>query len=135
MSSDGAAGTPAALAVLAVALAGYGALGLLSAAFTLRHQRGDPIAFMLDMVSVLLGGVFFPVEVLPAPLRAASRFLPATHALEALRRVLLDGAGLREVAPSLGALALFAAIAAPIAYLAFRYAIRRAKDDGSLTQY
>jgi ABC-2 type transport system permease protein len=130
-----AAGIPAALAVLAVALAGYGALGLLSAAFTLRYQRGDPIAFMLDMVSVLLGGVFFPVEVLPAPLRAASRFLPATHALEALRRVLLDGAGLREVAPSLGALALFAAIAAPIAYLAFRYAIRRAKDDGSLTQY
>lgn len=130
-----AAGIPAALVVLAMALVGYGAMGLLSAAFTLRFQRGDPVAFMLDMVSVLLGGVFYPVEVLPAPLRAVSRYLPATHALEALRDALLRGAGLREVAGSLSSLALFAAVAAPLAWLAFRWAIRRAKDDGSLTHF
>ena len=128
-------GIPTALVVLAVAFAGYGAMGLLSAAFTVRFQRGDPVAFMLDMVSVLLGGVFYPVEVLPPPLQAASRFLPATHALEALRRALLGGAGLAEVAPSLAALAAFAAVGAPAAWLAFRWAIRRAKDDGSLTHF
>jgi ABC-2 type transport system permease protein len=128
-------GIPAALAVLALALWGYGALGLLSAAFTLRFQRGDPVAFMLDMVFVLLGGVFFPVEVLPSPLRAASRLLPSTHALEGLRRTLLSGAGLGEVTGPLAALAVFAAVASPLAWLAFRHAVRRAKDDGSLTHF
>ncbi len=129
------AGIPTALLALALALAAYGALGLLSAAFTLRFQKGDPVAFMLDMIFVLLGGVFYPVEVLPAPLRAVSRLLPSTHALEALRKTLLGGAGPAEVAGSLASLALFALVAAPLAWLAFRRAIRRAKDDGSLTHF
>lgn len=121
--------------VLAVALASYLALGLLSAAFTLRFKRGDPVAAFLDLASVLLGGVFFPVAVLPPPLQAAGAVLPLTHALEALRLAILRGATLAEVAPRLRVLLLCAAVLVPASLFAFGRAVRRARDDGSLTHF
>lgn len=124
-----------AASVLLLALASYVPLGLLSASFTLRYKRGDPVAAFLDLASVLLGGVFFPVAVLPAPLQAAGSVLPLTHALEALRLTLLRNAQLVDVFPQLRALAISAAVLVPLALLLFRAAVRRARDDGSLTHF
>ena len=125
----------AAAVVLLLALASYVPLGLLSASFTLRFKRGDPVAAFLDLASVLLGGVFFPVAVLPMPLQAAGRMLPLTHALEALRLALLRNAPLAELLPQLRALSLSAAVLLPFAFVLFRAAVRRARDDGSLTHF
>lgn len=121
--------------VLLLSLAAYAPLGLLSAAFTIRFQRGDPVAVFLNLVSVLLGGVFYPVTVLPAPLRAASQVLPLTHALEALRLTLLRGASVAEIAPQLRVLLACTAVLGPLALYAFRRAVRRAKELGSLTHF
>lgn len=125
----------AAAVVLGLAMASYLPLGLLSAAFTLRFKRGDPVAAFFDLVSVLLGGVLFPLAVLPPPLQAAASALPLTHALEGLRHALLRGASVAEIAPQLQALGLSAAILVPLSLLAFRRAVRRARDDGSLTHF
>ncbi|WP_373044600.1 ABC transporter permease [Vulgatibacter sp.] len=131
----GDANLGAAALVLLLALASYVPLGLLSAAFTLRFKRGDPVAAFLDLTSVLLGGVFFPVAVLPPPLQAVAQILPLTHALEGLRLSLLQGAGPSAVAPQLRLLAIAAAVLVPLAFLAFAAAVRRAKADGSLTHF
>lgn len=126
---------PAAAAALLLALACYLPLGLLSAAFTLHFKRGDPVAAFFDLVSVLLGGVLFPVAVLPPPLQAAARLLPLTHALEALRLALLRGASVEAIAPQLATLAWSAAVLIPLSLAAFRWAVRRARHDGSLTHF
>jgi ABC-2 type transport system permease protein len=73
--------------------------------------------------------------VLPPWLQSAGRLLPLTHALEALRLALLTGAGPAALAPSLGALALFACLLTPAGLGLFVYALRRARVDGSLTHY
>lgn len=125
----------AALGVLALAMGSYLALGLLSAAFTIRYKRGDPVAAFLDLVSVLLGGVFFPVAVLPAPLQVAAQWLPLTHALEGLRLALLQGAGGSDLLQPLSTLAICAAVLVPLSILAFGAAVRRARRDGSLTHF
>lgn len=125
----------AAVVVLLLSLACFLALGVLSAAFTLRFKRGDPIATALDWASALLSGVVYPVEVLPRELQQASRLLPTTHALEAFRGALIRGASLAELAPSLVWLAAFAAVVLPIALLAFRFAVRRAEEDGTLSHF
>jgi ABC-2 type transport system permease protein len=75
------------------------------------------------------------VEVLPAPLRSVADLLPLTHALEALRRALLTGADLASLVGPLSRLALFAAVLLPVSLAAFAWAVRRAKDDGSLTHF
>ena len=68
-----------------------------SAAFTLALKRGDPLLWLSGGLSWLLGGVFFPTDMLPGGLRQAALVLPITHALEALRATLLGDATLKDV--------------------------------------
>lgn len=125
----------AALLVAALTLCAFLSVGLLSAAFIIRFKRGDPVAWLLAAVSDLLGGVFFPVSVLPEPLRALSSLVPMTHALEGLRLALLRGAGVAEVAAQAGALAVFSAVLMPLGLFAFRRALEASRRDGSLGHY
>lgn len=124
-----------ALAVVAAAVLANAGLGLVNAAFVLVTKRSSPVAALLSLVTGLLAGVYYPVEVLPGWLRSLSLLLPATHALSALRKSLLGGASLSALVPDLLPLALFAVLLLPLGLVAFRVAIRWAKMDGSLAQY
>jgi ABC-2 type transport system permease protein len=83
----------------------------------------------------LLGGVLYPVTVLPGWLQPVSYLIPLTYSLRAMRRAILTGDSLSALSPDLLALSLFAAVLLPVSFLAFRYAVKRAKIEGSLTQY
>jgi ABC-2 type transport system permease protein len=121
--------------VVPFVLMAFVGLGLLTAAGTMLTRRANPVAVVLGAASVFLSGVLYPVTVLPRWLQSAGRLLPLTHALEALRRALLIGASPRELAPTLGTLALFGCLLTPAGLLLFVYALRRARVDGSLTHY
>lgn len=85
---------------------------------------------------MLLGGVYFPARAVGEPaLEAFAQFLPLTPALHALRHLLLRGATLAEVAPSITRLAIMAAILLPAGMLAFTAGVRHARRSGSLTHY
>lgn len=130
-----AAGLPAALLIFALTLTSCAGLGLFSAAFILMFKRGDPVAWLVAAASELLGGVYFPVAILPDWLRTLSLFIPMTHSLEGMRLALLKSASVREVAPQAAALALFTAVFLPLGAVFFRKALARAKKDGSLGHY
>lgn len=129
------ANLPAALLMLALTLSAFLSFGLLSAAFILRFKRGDPVAWFLAVASELLGGVYFPLDVLPGWLKNFSVFIPMTHALEGLRRALLSGAGISEVLPQIFALTLFTSIVFPLGLLLFRVCLKRAMEEGTLGHY
>jgi ABC-2 type transport system permease protein len=131
----GRANVPAALTVLFLSILTLSGLGILSACFAIIFKRGDPINFLINSVSALLGGVYYPVDVLPAWLQLLARFFPLTYSLEALRRALLVGDSLADLARDVGVLGVFSATLLPISLLAFRFAVRKAKRDGSLTQF
>lgn len=95
---------PAFGVTLILFLVAFRALGLLSAAFVLTFKRADPFSYALDMVSYLLCGIIYPVEVLPPVLRSVSRLLPATYAIQALRACGLDNAAIPQLLPAWGAL-------------------------------
>lgn len=48
---------------------------------------------------------------------------------------LLQGYSLGELAPEIGALVIFSAVLVPSSLLAFRYAVRKAKMEGTLVHY
>ncbi len=73
------------LTALVLGIGIYCCLGLMSASFVLLFKRGNPVAFLFDKASVLLGGVYFPVTVLPLHLRQCAEFFPLTHLLRLLR--------------------------------------------------
>lgn len=124
-----------ALVVLALAIPAFASFGVASAALILVIKRGESINLMLSTGSLVLGGVMYPIAVLPAWLQPVSRLLPITHALEAMRLALFQGATLGQLAPQLGMLALFAFVLLPLSLGAFWLAVRSTKASGTLAHY
>ncbi len=110
-------------------------VGVLSASFVLVYKVGNPFSWVLGTVSGLLGGVVFPISLLPPWIRWVSSLLPVTYALDGMRRSLLASAPLAEVLPDIAALAIFDAVLLPLSLVAFRLAVRKAKRDGTLSHY
>jgi len=131
----GTVNVPALLIVLVLTAACFLSLGMLSASFLLVFKLGNPVSWLFGSVSGLLGGILFPVAVLPPWLRGISVFLPVTHALEGLRLSLLSSVPFARVLPSIAALSVFAAVLLPLGFWTFRIALRKAKKDGTLTHY
>jgi len=125
----------ASMVVLVLSIAAFMGIGIMAGAFTMIFKKGDPVTWVFTTLAVPLGGVFYPVSVLPGPLQWLANLLPVTHSLEAMRRTLLEGASLAEVAPSLKALAVFALILFPTSLFLFRQSLRWAKARGSLVHY
>jgi ABC-2 type transport system permease protein len=121
------------LAVLVVTLLAFSALGIFSSAYLLLFKRGNPGKWFLLGVSSVVGGMLFPVSILPDWLQVIARLNPVTYALDAMRAALLDGASLAGIARSILALLGFAAILLPSAVLAFSWALRRTKITGTLS--
>lgn len=124
-----------AVVVLLLTIAAFMGLGVIAAAFIMRYKRGNPITWLVTSASELLGGVYFPLTVLPGWMQKVAKFVPMSHALSGLRKSLLSGAGWRDILPELTALSLFIVILWPIGFLAFRLALKSARDEGSLGHY
>jgi ABC-2 type transport system permease protein len=129
------AGLPLFAGVTGLTVAAYFGLGMLSAAFVLVFKQGNPINLFFGQLPALLSGVFFPVEVLPGWLRAVGNFIPLTYALDVARRALLGGGEVGGVGRAFVILGVFAVVALAVGVLSFRWALARAKRDGSLSMY
>ena len=110
-------------------------VGVLSASFILVYKTGNPFSWILGTVSGLLGGVVFPVALLPPWIRWVSSLLPVTYALDGMRKSLLASSSFAEILPDVAALAAFSALLVPLSLVAFRWAVRKAKKDGSLSHF
>jgi len=126
---------PAALSILCLTMAAFSSLGIFASAFIVVFKRGDPVNWGFSILSWLLGGVYYPVTILPGWLQKAADVIPMTHALEALRVVLLTDGSLWSIAWQFIALALWALIGLPVSLACFRYALSRAQRQGTLGHY
>lgn len=125
----------AALLIQILTILTFSSLGIISASFIMAFKQGNPLDAVLGTASSLLGGVYYPITVLPFWLQPFSQLLPITYSLRAMRLAVLQGYSMRALAPDLLALALFSAVLLPLSMVAFRLAVRKAKLDGSLTQF
>ncbi len=125
----------ASLLILFLTFMAFLSIGMLSAGFIMVFKRGNPIDFIFGWSSFFLGGIFFPVEILPLPLQSLSQFLPITHAVLAIRELLLARVNVLAVVPVMGKLLMFIVVLGPLGVAFFRFAVKRAKRDGSLIQY
>jgi len=80
---------------------------------------------------LLISGVYYEIEALPAWLQPLSRFSPATYTLRAARAALLDGASLSQLGPELLRLGLIGIALIPLGLFIFSrgegYAMRTGK--------
>jgi ABC-2 type transport system permease protein len=123
----------AVLAVLLATLLAFSGMGIFSAAYLLLFKRGNPAKWFLLGISSVVGGMLFPVSILPDWLQVIAHLNPVTYALDAMRAALLENAGLAAIGRPLVTLLLFALILLPASMTAFAWALRRTKITGTLT--
>ena len=116
-------------------LASLAAIGLLISAVVLSTKRGDAATLAVSTGAMLLGGLYYPISVLPQPLESIAEALPIWHGTEALRLALLRGEGLDGIAADLWPVALFTVIALPLSLWLVERAVRHCCRLGTLGQH
>lgn len=129
----GKANWPAVAAVLLATLLAFSGLGILSSSYLLLFKRGNPAKWFFLGISSVVGGMLFPVSILPDWLQFVAQLNPVTYALDAMRAALLGGASLSNLWRPLSVLLLFATVLLPLSMWAFSWALRRTKITGTLT--
>jgi len=105
--------------VLLLLLAIIGALSMIALGLTIaaRFASEELVGGLLNLLTwpmMLLSGIWFSLEGSPRWVQWVAHIFPLTHVLDAARAVMLDGAGLAQIAPHL----LFLGATA-LAFLAF----------------
>jgi ABC-2 type transport system permease protein len=126
---------PATILVLFFSVAIFTAFGVLSAAAIVWLKKGDPITWILGGMGSILGGAYFPIDVMPTWMQKLSFLIPVTYSLDALRMTILKGASLSLIARPLEILAGTAVILLPVSAMIFTAAVRNGRREGTLTQY
>ncbi len=125
----------ATLLVLLVSVSIFVGFGVLSAAAIVWLKKGDPITWMLGGLSGILGGAYFPVDVMPTWMQKISVLIPVKYSLDALRLTMLQGASLATVAKPVGTLAIIAVVILPVSAAIFAATIRKGRKEGTLMAY
>lgn len=110
----------------------FGMLGILSAAITMVTRSGDPVARAVQLIGLLMSGVFVPRDVLPPAMQALGAAVPLAPMMDGARAALVHGTW---QAGTLIQLAVTALVLAPIAALSLAMAFREVQRDGSLAHY
>jgi ABC-2 type transport system permease protein len=124
-----------ALLVLGASILVFSGLGILSASYLLIFKRGNPVNWAILGLSTVVGGMMYPISVLPVWLQYVARLIPVTYSLEGMRAAILGHASTRELLPPIAILLLFAALLLPTSFAIFSWALRRTKITGTLTHF
>ncbi len=128
-------GLPAALLVIALIVVAHWAIGLIGAAMILAFRTTGPLTTAVVLISTLLGGAYYPTNVIPESVRGLASLVPASYGFRALRRVLLDGSALADVSSDILILTGIAALLLILGTIGFRFALEYARRAGSLSHY
>ena len=123
------------LVILLLTITSFSSLGILSASFIMVFKRGNPVGWVINSLQGLIGGVYFPVSVMPVWLQCLARFLPITYAIRAIELAVYKGFGLSQLTKEISFLILFSCLLLPLSFASFKFALKRARCQGSLLQY
>jgi len=96
-------------------------LGLLVSARVTSEELAGGFLNLINWPMMMLSGVWFSLEGAPEAVRMAANIFPLTHVLRSARAVMLDGATLLDVAPSLLALTAISIVFFAIGAKIFRW--------------
>jgi len=86
------------------------AMGLVVSARISSEELAGGILNVIATPMMVVCGVFFSIDGAPRVLQVFAQLLPLTHLINGARAVMLDGAGLAQIAPHLAALAAMSVV-------------------------
>lgn len=111
--------------ILILGIFSFVGLGILVSASAAQQESAMQVLSMVQFPMLFLSGVFFPIQQMPAFMQVISKCVPLTYAVDALRKVMILGAGIGDVAKELVVLVLFGAVTLIIAVPLFKKIITR----------
>jgi ABC-2 type transport system permease protein len=126
---------PLCLPLAALSVFAFLPFGLLFAALTLViKQSAVGTTWVIALLS-LVGGLYFPVALLPAWIRWVSDVQPFTTSVDLMRHLLVDSPLHHSAWTSVAKLAAFALLLMPLALAAVTAAIRVGRRRGTILEY
>jgi ABC-2 type transport system permease protein len=121
--------------IFILTIASFSSLGIISASFIMVFKRGNPFSWILGSLEGLIGGVYFPITVLPQWLQFLSKFFPITYAIQAIQLAVYKGYTLSQLLLETSLLFLFSVVLLPLSLVSFKFSLGKARREGSLGQY
>ncbi|MHA1216540.1 MAG: ABC transporter permease, partial [Candidatus Thorarchaeota archaeon] len=100
-------------------------LGIMITSFARDQETATMVMMTLMFPMMFLSGVFFPIRQMPQFMQMLSKLLPLTYAAQALRKVMVLGAGVSAISLELSVLTGFGAVMIVIAVPVFKKAMSR----------
>jgi ABC-2 type transport system permease protein len=100
-------------------------LGVVLTSFAKDQETATMVMMTLMFPMMFLSGVFFPVQQMPWFMQSISKVLPLTYVADALRKVMVLGAGIPQIATELTVLIAFGVVMIAIAVPVFKRAMTR----------
>jgi ABC-type multidrug transport system permease subunit len=120
-----------------VLLLGIGTLvgfSMIGAGILIVVKQGDPVAWLMGILTSVFGNVLFPPQVMPYPLRVVAYFVPQYYFFTCIRFMVL-GRSVQTIVPDLLTLALMCAIILPLGYVIYSWCLRYARKNGTLSWF
>lgn len=111
--------------ILILGIFSFVGLGILVSASAAQQESAMQVLSMVQFPMLFLSGVFFPIQQMPSVMQVISKCVPLTYAVDALRKVMILGAGIGDVTKELVILVLFGVVTLAIAVPLFKKIITR----------
>jgi ABC-2 type transport system permease protein len=112
-------------ALLLLSVFSFVGLGIVITSFTKDQETAQMLMMTLMFPMMFLSGVFFPIQQMPWYMQDISKLLPLTYASQALRKVMVLGAGISQISTELIVLIGFGVVMIAIALPVFRRMMTR----------
>ena len=100
-------------------------LGILITSLAGTEETATMIMMSLLFPMMFFSGVFFPLQLMPSFMQVIAQFFPLTHAVTALRRVVVLGAGISAISTDVIILFGFGIVLLLVALVAFEWAMKQ----------
>jgi len=109
----------------------YAGMGMTVSALSFFIKKIDPVFLILNQISAVFCGVFFPITLFPKFLQIFVSFFPMTHALKVIR-LSLAGAAFHNQIPAVMALLTMTALFLAIGTISLHKSLNWARKNGKL---
>lgn len=126
---------PLSIPAMFLALLAFMPFGLFFAAITVSTKQGSVgTSWVIALISIV-GGLYFPVSLLPQWVQTTAKLQPFTPATEVLRHLLVDSPQATSTGTAVVKLLVFAAVLLPASLFALHHAIRIGQRRGTIIEY
>ncbi len=112
-------------ALLILGVFAFVGLGIVITSVAKDQQTAQMLLMTISFPMMFLSGVFFPIQQMPWYMQDVSKILPLTYEAQALRQVMVLGAGISDITTELIVLIVFGAVMMAIAVPVFRRLMTR----------